>query len=115
MDVPIYIDGVAEGTVTLMQTGSAWTVAAQLRDVGRVVRLRLYGKDGQSLYLGVPVPEGGGLRLCRRLSAQEGRQLPPDPAYAGEKPLSAPHIQPVQPSTTGRHVLWQGGKPYFFG
>jgi hypothetical protein len=115
MEVPIYIDGVAEGTVTLVQTGSAWTVAAQLRDVGRVVRLRLYGQEGQSLYLGVPVPEEGTLRLCRRLSAQEGRALPPDPVYAGEKPLSSPSPQPVKPSTTGRHVLWHGGRPYFFG
>lgn len=115
MEVPIYIDGVAEGTVTLVQTGSAWTVAAQLRDVGRVVRLRLYGQAGQSLYLGVPVPEEGALRLCRRLSSREGRALPSNPAYAAEKPLSSAKPQPIQPATTGRHVLWQGGRPYFFG
>jgi hypothetical protein len=109
MEVPIYIDGVAEGTLTLERQGCYTLVQARLRDVGRVVRLWLYG-DGQA-YLGVPVPEQGQLVLRRRLPAARRESFPAHPVYAAERPLEqGPTLNP----SPGRHVLWHGGRAYYF-
>ena len=114
MELPIYIDGLQEGTLSLEKQGAVTVVRADLRDVGRVVRLNLYG-DGEG-YLGIPVPEGGRQRLVKRLSPLDMRGLPKKPAYAAERPIKAQIVPEQEPEETpkGKHVIWQGGKPYYF-
>ena len=117
MQIPVYIDGKQEGTLTIEHEDAATVMDARLRDVGRVVRLTVFG-DGEG-YLGIPEPEEAGqLRLVRRLSANDMRAFPTAPEYAadrrltvGKMPDSAPKPQPAKP---GRHVIWHGGKPYYF-
>ena len=108
MEIPVYIDGENAGTLNVERRGQ-WTVAdVRMRDVGRVVRLTAYGE--RAFYLGVPVPEGGGLRLTRRLSPAEARRFPQSPEYAAEKPAE----RPVPEETAARRVLWLGGRPHYF-
>ena len=119
--IPIYIDGKKEGTLTIQRQGAATVMRAELRDVGRVVRLNVYGE--KTGYLGVPAPEDGRLRLVRRLSPMEMDRFPRRPEYAGDRPIERDRPaekqkkEPPQgdlPQGIGRHVLWMGGKPYFF-
>ena len=93
MLLPIYIDGNQEGTLTVERQGALTVMRADMRDVGRVVRLSVYGE--KSGYLGVPEPQDGRLRLTR--GVQPSVPEPPKEG-PGEK----------------RHVLWMGGKPYYF-
>ena len=122
MELPIYIDGQQEGTLTWEQQGAATVMRADMRDVGRLVRLTVYGeKEG---YLGVPEPQNGRLRLTRRFSPMDMRRFPQRPEYAGERPRGAAAATPrpapadAPPAANGdaprRHVLWMGGRPYFF-
>ena len=121
MVLPIYIDGKKEGELTVEHRGAATVMQARLRDVGRVVRLTVYGE--RAGYLGVPEPSEGRLRLERRFSPMEMNRFPQHPRYAAEKPMQLPE-QPEQPKERkpqgdlpqgiGRHVVWMGGKPYFF-
>ena len=117
MQIPIYIDGNQEGTLTLQRQGAVTVMEADMRDVGRVVRLSVYGE--KCGYLGVPEPEGGRLRLVRRFSPLDMARFPQSPRYAAEKPLdrkkAAPAPQkPAETQAEKRHVLWMGGKPYYF-
>ena len=117
MQIPVYIDGKQEGTLTIEHEDAATVMDARLRDVGRVVRLTVFG-DGEG-YLGIPEPEEAGqLRLVRRLSANDMRAFPTAPEYAADRRLTAgkkldPAPKP-QPEKSGRHVIWHGGKPYYF-
>lgn len=121
MILPIYIDGKKEGELAIGHKGAATVMRAELRDVGRVVRLTVYGE--RACYLGVPEPEGGRLTLTRRFSPMEMNRFPQHPQYAAEKPLAGKK-QPEEPQEekpqgdvpqgVGRHVVWMGGKPYFF-
>ncbi len=121
MVLPIYIDGKKEGELTIERQGAATVMRARLRDVGRVVRLNVYGE--RTGYLGVPEPDGGVLRLTKRFSPMEMNRFPQRPEYAGDRPVERdrpaekPQKQTPQgdlPQGIGRHVLWMGGKPYFF-
>ena len=108
MEMPVYIDGEAVGTLTVERRGQ-WTVAdVRMRNVGRVVRLTVYGE--RAFYLGVPVPEGDGLRLTRRLSPAEARRFPRTPGYAAERPTERHERE----TPSARHVLWLGGRPHYF-
>ena len=108
MEIPVYIDGEAVGSMTVERGGQWITVDARMRDVGRVVRLTVYGE--RAFYLGVPVPEGDGLRLTRRLSPAEARRFPRTPSYAAEKPAELPETE----ARAARRVLWLGGRPHYF-
>ena len=123
MELPVYIDGKREGTLTMERQGAATVIRADIRDVGRVVRLRLYG-DGEG-YLGIPVPENGRQVLTKRLTALEMRRLPSSPTYAAESPMRGearraapePSRRPEHGETAPErktHVVWRGGKPYYF-
>ncbi len=120
MEIPIYIDGQQEGTVRISHDGPATVLDADLRDVGRVVRLRLFGDEEG--YLGVPEPKEGRLRLIKRVSPIELRRLPAFPKYAAEsrmqtqaEPEPEPESEPgPETKPAPRHVLWQGGRPYYF-
>ena len=119
MLLPIYIDGNQEGTLTVERQGALTVMRADMRDVGRVVRLSVYGE--KSGYLGVPEPQDGRLRLTRRFTNLDMLRFPQRIEYAAERPL--PGRNPPPPSANEkpreepgekRHVLWMGGKPYYF-
>ena len=122
MVIPIYIDGKKEGELTIGHRGAATVMQADMRDVGRVVRLTVYGeKEG---YLGVPEPAEGRLRLTRRFSPMEMSRFPQRPEYAADRPMQGTRVPEKGsaeekprgdcPQGVGRRVLWMGGKPYFF-
>ena len=117
MQLPIYIDGNQEGTLTVERQGTMTVMRADLRDVGRVVRLSLFGE--KSGYLGVPEPQDGRLRLTRRFTDLDMLRFPARIEYAAEGPLRERDDPPpakTAPAEPGekRHVLWMGGKPYYF-
>lgn len=121
MVIPIYIDEKQEGELTIEHRGAATVMRAELRDVGRVVRLSVYGEKGERAgYLGVPAPSEGKLTLTRRLSPMEMSRFPQRPKYAAEQPRKPDGKPPEEkprgdcPQGVGRRVLWMGGKPYFF-
>lgn len=108
MLIPVYIDGKEAGTVEIEKYDGQTVVEAAVRDVGRVLRLTVFGE--KSFYLGVPVPEEDTLRLTRRLSPAEEGNFPEHPSYAAERPIETEAMKPAG----RRHVLWQGGKPHYF-
>ena len=137
-EVPIYIDGASAGTLTVTRSDGGAVFDAALRDVGRVVRLYVYGPDGAAGYLGVPVPEGGVMRLTRRVRGRALADYPEAPVCAAEKPPEPP--EPPEPPRTAaqkpswtaaqlpeaaekasspekppsRRVVWLGGRPHYF-
>ena len=114
MEIPIYIDGRRAGALAMERHGSYTLLRGELEDPGRLVRLCLYGEG--EVYLGVPQPEGDKLVLCRKLTPREMSRFPRHPAYAAERRMAeepAPVPAPEEPGEK-RHVLWQGGRPYFF-
>ena len=116
MEIPIYIDGKQEGVLTAERQGAMTVMRAELRDVGRVVRLTVFGE--KSGYLGVPEPKDGRLYLTRRLSPADMRAFPRKPEYAAERPLnreqSGKDEQTQEETADARRVLWMGGKPHYF-
>ncbi len=111
MKIPVYIDGKEEGVLALERRGP-WTLAdVRVRDVGRVLRLTVYGE--RTYYLGVPVPDGEGLRLTKKLSPAETRRFPQAPRYAAEAPMERQRPTPEADHDT-RRVLWLGGRPHYF-
>ncbi len=118
MELPVYIDGKREGALTVERRGTVTAMTVQVRDVGRVVRLSVYGEKAG--YLGIPEPAGGGmLRLEKQFTPMQMLQFPQRMEYAADRPLDrrAPAEKPAETPEKGgekRHVLWMGGKPYFF-
>ena len=118
MLLPIYIDGNQEGTLTVERQGALTVMRADMRDVGRVVRLSVYGE--KSGYLGVPEPSEGRLRLTRRFTNLDMLRFPQRIEYAAERPLPGRNAPPPaqepakEEQSEKRHVLWMGGRPYYF-
>lgn len=126
MDIPIYIDGRETGRLRMDKEGGHTVIRGEMEDPGHLVRLYLFG-DGEG-YLGIPQPEGGRLRFCRKLTPRERSRLPLNPAYAAEerlapapspepepKPESEPEPKPERgENSPARHVVWMGGKAYYF-
>ena len=117
MLLPIYVDGIEEGTLTVERQGAVTVMRADLRDVGRVVRLSVYGEKAG--YLGVPAPEQGRLRLTRRFTNLDMLRFPQRIEYAADRPADGRPAPPPPEKTpketpARRHVLWMGGKPYYF-
>lgn len=110
MDIPIYIDGAEAGRLFMEKRGAVTWIRGDMEDVGRVVRLYLFGE--REVYLGVPLPEEGRLRLEKRVTPSEMRRFPRFPAYAAEEPRR--EEDPPDAGRRPRHVLWHGGRPYFF-
>ena len=102
MEIPIYLNGGEAGRLTIGKQAGRIVLTARMRDAGRIVRLKLYGR-GEPFYLGVPMPEAEGLCLVRRLTPTEAKRLPDAPAYAAETELEKP-----------RHVIYFGGRAHYF-
>lgn len=113
MTIPIYIDGEKTGSLRVEACGCCTLLRGELKNPGRLVRLTVYGEG--EMYLGVPQPEGGRLLLCRKLTPREMRRFPRRPQYAAEMRRSAHETEPEagEPDLP-RHVLWQGGRAYYF-
>ena len=105
MDYPVFIGGEQAGTLRESQSGLYTLFEASLpEDPGGLVRLYVHG-GGESAYLGLMTPGGGGLALRRRLSALERRALPAAIAFASDAPeaSAAPESSdaPAPPDASG--------------
>lgn len=115
MEIPIYIDGRQAGTLRMEKSGAYTVLHGDMEDVGRLVRLYVFGE--REMYLGIPEPEEGRLVLLRRLTAGEMRPFPKRPEYVAEYRRKEKRTEKKQEEgkrDAFRHILWQGGKPYFF-
>lgn len=113
MELPVYQNGERVGEAELVQQGQLWRARVQMADIGRVTRLSLYGR-GESVYLGIPEPDGrGGMALERTL-----RAVPEGAEYAAERErMPEPETRSIaSPEKTAapRHVVWLGGRAYYF-
>lgn len=106
MQLPIIIDGTRVGTLQLRRQGNCVRAEARLKDMGRVLRLSVYGEGEE--YLGIPEPREGGMFLEKCL-----RRLPRNPEYCAERPRELP-AEEKDEAPAPRRVLWQGGKAHYF-
>ena len=86
---PILIDGVQTGTLTVARDGLMTVFLAECEDPGWLLRLAVYGPEGTG-YLGVMIPEGGRLRLKKRLSRAALAGFPSQLRFAGPAGMAAP-------------------------
>lgn len=116
MEIPIYIDDRQVGSLRVGKSGAYTVLRGEMEDVGRLVRLHVFGERDSHIYIGIPEPEEEKLVLLRRLSAGEMRQFPKKPEYCAERrrPKGKPAEKSPEKPEALRHILWQGGKPYFF-
>lgn len=114
MEIPIYIDGRQAGALRMEKSGAYTVLHGDMEDVGRLVRLYVFGE--REMYLGIPEPEEGRLVLLRRLTAGEMRPFPKRPEYVAEHRRKEKKTEKKEEGKGDafRHILWQGGKPYFF-
>ncbi len=112
--LPVYIDGKCVGQLALTPQGRVWRAQLRMQDIARVARLSLYGRSG-CVYLGIPEPDGrGGMTLERTL-----RALPEGVQYCAEREAERQMEQKPEeagppPEKPPRHVVWMGGRPYYF-
>lgn len=127
MRAEVTFDGAPVGTLDWRADSRGAEVALDCVCCGERI-LRVFAESGGAgtLYVGLPEPQGGRLRLTRRLSAEtlhragwEGKT--PERVYLAEKPLprteppepqSAPRVEPprvepprIEPPRTGDAVL----------
>lgn len=100
MTIPIILDGERCGAVVTRREGAYTVFEARCALRPGLVRLYLFGPDGRG-YLGLLCPEGGELRLRRRLSRAEMRRLPAKPEYASAEPQSAGSAPEEAPQSAG--------------
>ena len=99
MTIPIILDGERCGAVVTRREGAYTVFEARCALRPGLVRLYLFGPEGRG-YLGLLCPEGGELRLRRRLSRAEMRRLPAKPEYASAEPQSAGSVPEEAPRRT---------------
>ena len=93
---PILIDGVQTCTLTVARDGLMTVFLAECEDPGWLLRLAVYGPEGTG-YLGVMIPEGGRLRLKKRLSRAALAGFPSQLRFAGPAGMAAPEEASGQP------------------
>lgn len=93
MELPIYIGGREAGRLHVAQEGLYTRLTADCAPGEGLLRLWLHG-GGRSVYLGLLVPEGGRLRLTKRLSRAA---LPPELAYAADSEQGLPAPESPEP------------------
>ena len=99
MTIPILIDGRQQGTLETRREGAYTLFEARCAYLPGVRRLRVFGEGGCGC-LGVMQPEGGELRLRRKLSRADMRGFPEKLAYAGfaEEQSPAPPREKAAPA-----------------
>lgn len=79
---PIMIDGRKTGELRVSRDGLFWDFRAESGMLDGLVRLSVYGEDGEG-YLGVMAPEGDGLYLEKKLSRSALANFPKSIEHAG--------------------------------
>lgn len=98
--IPIYDNGTVAGWLSVSREGLYTWFRARLQEREGLSRLWVHG-EGRSACLGVPIPEGGELRLNRRLTRAERERLPRRIEYASLGPKPVPQQTPVREETAG--------------
>ena len=118
MTIPILIDGRQQGTLETRREGAYTLFEARCAFVPGVRRLLVFGEGGRGC-LGVMQPEGGELRLKRRLSRADMRGFPEKLAYAGfaEEQSPAPPREKAAPAARAAgdgapFIVTEGGERY---
>lgn len=117
MRTAVYFEGRQAGSLDWRQETGGVRAALDCEICSTHI-LRVYAEtEGAApLYVGLPEPQGGRLRLARRLSAETLRQAgwtgrEPQRVYLAEKPETAPRAEPekcaphIEPPLTGDAVL----------
>lgn len=91
--IPIHLDGVVKGTLTVTREGLVTRFEGRCEDPGRLVRLSVYG-GGKEGYLGVMSPERGALSLTRQISRAGMADFPTVMEYAAEAGRALPEAKP---------------------
>lgn len=106
MTYPIFADGRHCGTLTVEREGLLRRFEGECMDMGRVLRLSVYGA-GREGYLGVMEPADGRMRLCRRLTRHDTEMFPAVIEYAAEagRGHTPPNPAPTGKSAAG-DTLW---------
>jgi len=89
MTIPVYINQLPLGTLTVSQSG-LYTVIEASADAQGLVRLWAHG-SGKSACLGIMEPKDGGLYLRRRLSRLELAAFPDPIEFASDRELENIH------------------------
>jgi hypothetical protein len=84
MEIPVYLNGEAAGTLRISQEGLYTVLEAETPGQGGLVRLWVHG-GGRSAYLGVMQPVGGGLSLRRRCSRSQLSAFPAPMEFASDR------------------------------
>lgn len=85
-EYPVYISGERAGTLVIGTEGIRTRFSVRCKYKSGLVRLSLFG-GGKSFYLGLMEPDGDELRLERRLSRAQLRELPQHIEYAADAAL----------------------------
>ena len=106
MTYPILVDGHRRGTLKTEQEGLLRCFEGECEEVGRVLRLSVYG-GGREGYLGVMEPKDGRLTICRRLTRHDTETFPSTIRYAAEagQRVSSP-FPPEREAPSGGDTLW---------
>ncbi len=107
MRTAVYFEGRQAGSLDWRQETGGVRVALDCEIAPRILRVYAETEGAAPLYVGLPEPQGGRLRLARRLSAETLRQAgwtgrEPQHVYLAEKPETAPR---TEPPLTGDAVL----------
>lgn len=117
MRTAVYFEGRQAGSLDWRQeTGGVRAVLDCEICASCILRVYAETEGAAPLYVGLPEPQGGRLRLARRLSAETLRQAgwtgrEPQRVYLAEKPETAPRAEPekraphTEPPRTGDAVL----------
>ena len=100
MRTAVYFEGREAGSLDWRQETGGVRVALDCEICApRILRVYAETEGAAPLYVGLPEPQGGRLRLARRLSAETLRQAgwtgrEPQRVYLAEKPETAPRAEP---------------------
>ena len=92
---PVIIDGETCGELSIANVGLMTEFDVLCRDCGTVLRVSVYGDDGEG-YLGVMMPEAGMLRLKKKLSRAAIADFPDTITHAGPAGFAAAAVPRVQ-------------------
>lgn len=92
---PIIIDGRETGRINVDREGLFWCFDADSEMCDGMLRLSIYGEDGEG-YLGVMEPRDGGLRLRKKLSRAGITAFPNNISHGGRQG----EVQVEAPETT---------------
>lgn len=99
---PIYIDGDKKGELRVYADGLMTVFDAHCDKSKGIVKLYAFGSESKA-YLGTMQPQGGGLRLVRRVSRAGLKGFPKKLEYAADR-----EVKTKEPEREG-DILWRLG------